>query len=72
VGDDVTVPIEVVRRQAKLEPPLDNISQTTVLTVSAQVTLFGKTISDKRVSAQARFQIDFADFGDTDNACPQN
>ena len=72
VGDDVTVPIEVVRRQAKLEPPLDNISQTTVLTVSAQVTLFGKTISENRVSAQARFQIDFADFGDTTTACPQN
>ncbi len=72
VGDDVSVPIEVVRRQAKLEPPLDNISQTTVLTVSAQVTLFGKTISEKRVTAQARFQIDFADFGDTTTACPQN
>ena len=72
VGDEVTVPIEVVRRQAKLEPPLDNISQTTVLTVSAQVTLFGKTISDKRVSAVARFQIDFADFGDTDTTCTQN
>lgn len=72
VGDEVTVPIEVVRRQAKLEPPLDNISQTTVLTVSAQVTLFGKTISEKRVSALARFQIDFADFGDTQTSCPQN
>jgi hypothetical protein len=72
VADEVTVPIEVVRRQAKLEPPLDNISQTTVLTVSAQVTLFGKTISDKGVSAAARFQIDFADFGDQDTACPQN
>jgi hypothetical protein len=72
VGDDVTVPIEVVRRQAKLEPPLDNISQTTILTVSAQVTLFGKTISEKRVSAVARFQIDFADFGDTQDSCPQN
>ena len=72
VGDELTVPIEVVRRQAKLEPPLDNISQTTVLTVSAQVTLFGKTISEKRVSAQARFQIDFADFGDQETACPQN
>jgi hypothetical protein len=71
VGDDVTVPIEVVRRQAKLEPPLDNISQTTILTVSAQVTLFGKTISEKRVSAVARFQIDFADFGDTQDSCPQ-
>ena len=72
IGDDVTIPIEVVRRQAKLEPPLDNISQTTVLTVSAQVTLFGKTISENRVTAQARFQIDFADFGDTTTACPQN
>jgi hypothetical protein len=72
IGDDVTIPIEVVRRQAKLEPPLDNISQTTVLTVSAQVTLFGKTISENRVSAQARFQIDFADFGDTTTSCPQN
>ncbi len=72
VGDDVTVPIEVVRRQAKLEPPLDNISQTTVLTVSAQVTLFGKTVSEKNVSAQARFQIDFADFGDTETTCPQS
>lgn len=72
VGDEVTVPIEVVRRQAKLEPPLENIFQTTVLTVNAQVTLFGKTISDKRVSATARFQIDFADFGDQLDSCPQN
>jgi hypothetical protein len=72
IGDEVTVPIEVVRRQAKLEPPLDNISQTTILTVSAQVTLFGKTISEKRVSAVARFQIDFADFGDNQSTCPQN
>ena len=72
VGDDLSVPIEVVRRQAKLEPPLDNISQTTVLTVSAQVTLFGKTISENRVSAAARFQIDFADFGDSTTSCPQN
>jgi hypothetical protein len=72
VGEELIVPIEVVRRQAKLEPPLDNISQTTILTVSAQVTLFGKTISEKRVSAAARFQIDFADFGDTQDSCPQN
>jgi hypothetical protein len=72
IGDEVSVPIEVVRRQAKLEPPLDNISQTTVLTMSAQVTLFGKTISEKQVSAAARFQIDFADFGDSETTCPQS
>jgi hypothetical protein len=72
VGDDVTIPLEVVRRQAKIDPPLTNIQQTTILTVSAQVTLFGKTISEKRVSATARMQIDFADFGDKLTACPAN
>jgi hypothetical protein len=72
VGDEATFPLEVVRRQAKLEPPLDNISQTTILTVSAQVTLYGRTVSEDRVSAQARFQIDFADFGDKETACPSN
>ena len=72
VGDDVTIPIEVVRRQAKIDPPLTNIQQTTILTVQAQVTVFGKTISEKRVSATARMQIDFADFGDKDAACPTN
>ena len=70
VGDDVTFPLEVVRRQAKLEPPLDNINQTTVLTVTAQVTLFGKTISEQRVSATSAMQIDFADFGDKETAGP--
>lgn len=72
VGDDLTIPLEVVRRQAKLDPPLTNIQQTTILTVQAQVTLFGKTISEKRVSATARMQIDFADFGDKDTTCPTN
>lgn len=72
VGANATFPLEVVRRQAKLDPPLTNISQTTILTVSAQVTLYGKTVSEKRVSASARFQIDFADFGDKDTTCPAN
>jgi hypothetical protein len=70
--NDATFPLEVVRRQAKLDPPLTNISQTTILTVSAQVTVYGKTTADKRVSATARFQIDFADFGDLDTNCPTN
>jgi hypothetical protein len=71
IGDDVTFPLEVVRRQAKQEPPLENINQTTVLTVNAQVTLFGKTISEQRVSASASMQIDFANFGDKETSCPQ-
>jgi hypothetical protein len=71
IGDDVTFPLEVVRRQAKLEPPLDTINQTTVLTVTAQVTLSGKTISDQRVSSTGVMQIDFGDFGDKETSCPQ-
>jgi hypothetical protein len=72
VGGDATFPLEVVRRQAKLDPPLSNITQTTILTVSAEVTLFGRTVSEKGVTATARMQIDFADFGDADTACPAN
>ena len=71
-GAEATFPLEVVRRQAKLDPPLTNISQTTILTVSAQVTLYGRTVSEKRVTASARMQIDFADYGDSDTACPTN
>jgi hypothetical protein len=70
VGATVTFPLEVVRRQAKLEPPLSNIYQTTILTVSANVTLYGKTVSGQLVSASGRLQIDFADFGDTQTTCP--
>jgi hypothetical protein len=66
----VVVPIEVVRRQAKLEPPLSTIFQTAVLTSMAEVTIYGETPVGKRVSASARFQIDFADFGDTETTCP--
>jgi hypothetical protein len=65
-----TFPLEVVRRQAKLEPPLSTIFQSTVLTVMAEVTLYGSTISGDAVSASGRLQIDFADFGDTETACP--
>jgi hypothetical protein len=65
-----SVSLEVVRRQAKLEPPLSTIGQTAVLTAMAQVTLYGRTVSGDSVSATGTFQIDFADFGDTNTACP--
>jgi hypothetical protein len=64
------VPLEVVRRQAKLEPPLSTINQTGLLTAMAQITLYGQTVSGQAVSASAAFQIDFADFGDTETSCP--
>jgi len=68
----VDVPIEVVRRQAKLEPPLTNVQQAEILSVNATVTMFGETVSGKRVSGSGAFQIDFADFGDDETSCPGN
>ncbi len=63
-------PLEIVRRQAKVEPPLSTIFQATVLSVIAEVTLYGETVSGDAVSATGRLQIDFADFGDTLTSCP--
>lgn len=67
-----TFSLEVVRRQAKVEPPLSTIYQATVLTVMAEITLYGETVSGDRVSASGRLQIDFADYGDTATTCPSN
>jgi len=68
--------LEVVRAQAKLEPPLMNLrapengdpSQpeegggAIVLTVFADVTLHGRTVSGDAIEASGRMQIDFADW----------
>jgi hypothetical protein len=67
-----TFPLEVVRRQAKVEPPLSSIYQAAVLTVMAEITLYGETVSGQNVSASGRLQIDFADFGDKETSCPGN
>jgi hypothetical protein len=58
------IPIEIVRIQAKNEPPLSTIQQTVVLTTFAEVTLYGTTIAGERVSASGRIQIDFADYAE--------
>ena len=63
-------PLEVVRRQAKVEPPLSSINQAALLTVMAEVTLYGETVSGQKVSATGRMQIDFADYGDKEDSCP--
>ncbi len=70
IKDNVDVPIEVVRRQAKVEPPLSSIFQTNVLTTMAEITLYGQTVAGQSVSSTGRFQIDFADFVDTETKCP--
>lgn len=65
-GDNVTVAMEVVRAQAKLEPPLRNLREpggsALVLTVMADITIHGRTITGKTVESTGRLQIDFADY----------
>ena len=63
-------PLEVVRRQAKLEPPISSILQANILTVTAEITLYGQTVSGDRVTATGALQIDFGDFFDKAATCP--
>jgi hypothetical protein len=62
--------IEVVRAQAKLEPPLRNLrgilpgtslGGAYIVTMIADITLHGRTISGQTVTATGSLQIDFAD-----------
>lgn len=67
VNGSADVPITVVRHQAKLEAPLANLSAgggALVLTTNARITVHGRTLSGKAVSAQGGLQITFADFAD--------
>lgn len=78
----VNIPIEVVRRQAKLEPPLIQLrqpdsqsgGQALIVTMFARITLYGQTIAGDDVSASGSMQIDFADYVDsgTGATCPTN
>jgi hypothetical protein len=66
-GGDGEAVIVAVRHQAKEEPPLNNIStggSSIVLTTFARITVYGKTINGKNVSATTNLEITFADFAD--------
>jgi hypothetical protein len=69
-----TLLLEVVRRQAKLEPPLTNLvggGGAAIVTMFADVTLHATTTTGQNTNpVTARLQIDFADFADTDESCP--
>lgn len=65
--------LEVVRRQAKLEPPLANLSggNPVVLTFFAEITLWARTTTSQTTNTvSARLQIDAAQFADNLTACP--
>jgi hypothetical protein len=72
------VTINVVRHQAKLEPPLSNLvgifpanGQLTlpgqgIITAIAEITIHGRTTNGKGgITATARLQVTFADFADS-------
>jgi len=64
-------PIPIVRTQAKQEPPLRNLrviagtnplpgaNITPVVTMIAEVTIYGHTFAGEKVSATVRFTVDF-------------
>jgi hypothetical protein len=74
---DANLNIEVVRRQAKLEPPLIQLQnsggQALIVTMFAEITLYARTtIGQGPVTAKANLQIDFSDFVDAGSSCPTN
>jgi hypothetical protein len=64
------VPVQVVRRQAKIEPPLSNITGYQIVSMIAEITISGQTVAGETVTATGRMQIDFADYGDSATSCP--
>jgi hypothetical protein len=70
-SENLTIALQVVRAQAKLDPPLTNLrgvvpgalgGSALILSAFAEITLYGETVSGKAVSASGTVQIDFADF----------
>jgi hypothetical protein len=71
----ITVPLagtatggfDIVRHQAKQEPPLRNMrggGATQLLTVIAEVTFYGRDQAGNEITATGSVSINFADFGD--------
>ena len=58
----------VVRQQAKLEPPLNDLAGgggAIIVSVIAQIDFYGRQlVTDRAVSARASLNVTFADFGD--------
>ncbi len=65
-GNNVTIPLTVVRQQQKDEPPLRNMrgrGGQDIFTVTAQITLHGRTTAGQAVTSTGFLTISFADFG---------
>jgi hypothetical protein len=61
--------VDLVRHQAKLEAPLMNITGLQVVTMFADIAVFGRTVSGKNVTSSGSIQVTFADFADGTDTC---
>ncbi len=68
-GADATVTVDLVRQQAKLEPPLSTITGLDIVEMTAHVTVYGETVSHQAVSASGAASIRFADYGTGTTTC---
>jgi hypothetical protein len=68
-GEEASVVVDVVRQQAKLEPPLSNITGLQLVEMTANLTFYGQTVSRQSVSASGSAAIRFADFGTGTTTC---
>jgi len=67
---NATVEMEVVRRQAKLEPPLSQIDGAQIATMFAEITVYGENVAGNGVSASGQLQVTFLNVADTNTTCP--
>ena len=68
-GDSDTFSVTAVRHQAKIEAPLKNITGLDLVTMRAEVTIFGETLNGDGVTGAGSVQITFADYGDGTETC---
>ena len=67
---NATIDFEVVRRQAKLEPPLSQIDGAQIVTMFAEVTVYGESVAGSGVSASGQLQVTFLNVADSNTSCP--
>jgi hypothetical protein len=68
--DDITVPFNLVRVQAKLESPLMNLrglGGSVVISTLADVTFYGRDQVGREVSVTGTIGVNFADWADPEN-----
>lgn len=66
---DQEVTLNLVRQQAKLEPPLSNITGLQIVAMTATVTVYGNTVSGQAVSASGAVEVRFADYRTGTTTC---